>query len=284
MTELKTMLLIAARVALIMVGLTAYDLYTVYGDPFIVAGEKGEKSILVAFEGDLNIIKYDNGLHTVEAFDAKFKQYNSGFVIKSKYVHVIGVDLGNNSYRLNVYSHNGIDTFTVYPLQGERIEPKSSVGADLSRYDIPDTTTRPEIVAGELDNMYIQMNEVHNLKKIGEVLDINVTLKVPGQSYGGVENADIQLKIVREGYTIYEDSGVSNKNGKWSTSTVLEWPYYYPAYCYDVQITAEKEGVIKTESDDFLIFGENHGVYLDEDYEWLLGNKKPTDTDRKCND
>ena len=133
MTELKTMLMIAAIVALIMVGLTAYDLYTVYGEPFIVVGEKGEKSILVAFEGDLNIIKYDNGHQKFEFFDSHFKQYNSGFFIRSDGIGIIGVDLGD-SFRLNVYTSKGIDTFTAYP-QTVKVEPKSSVGADLSKWE-----------------------------------------------------------------------------------------------------------------------------------------------------
>lgn len=112
-----------------------------YGEPFMVGGVNGEKNILVAFEDKLNIIMYDNGDSLVEVYDSTLKQFKSGFMLKSNVLIIIGVDLGD-SYRLNVYSSDGIDTFTAYPVTDTKVEdPKNTVtvGADISRWDIPTT-------------------------------------------------------------------------------------------------------------------------------------------------
>ena len=259
----------------------------VYGELLTIEGSNEEYHIFLAIESDLHYLQWNTPEGYSEHFDLKIRSFNSGgFRISDSSILVFGHPV-NSGYDLVIKTTEGIQRIhtdmTVQEKISTTVEPKNSVGADISRHDVPSDLTRPELDVKGLDMMYLKMNKLYS-KQIGDTLDINLDLKVPGQSYGGIEGADIHMKVVREGFTIYETSGTTDKHGKWNIAPVIEWPIFWPIFCYDVIITAEKDGYTTDIDDDFVILDQSSskGLYLEESYDWLL-DKKPTDKDRECN-
>lgn len=147
------------------------------------------------------------------------------------------------------------------------IEPKSSIGADITRFDIPTTTSRdnvrdPRIIV-YLDNVsIIMLNEQYT-----------PNIKIEDQDFHKIP-ADINVKITRDGITI-KDISDSTKTGVLSPVINILDDYFTPGFCYTITVTATAGNYTDTVQDDFSVFST--AKYWDS-------SADPIDADSHCND
>ncbi len=135
------------------------------------------------------------------------------------------------------------------PVISTRIEPKSSIGADITKWDIPtvtrgNTTSEPiySIDADRIDSLKLGADFEKNFK-VYEV-----------RKNQPMEDVKISLTISRDEVVLKKFSGLSGVGGLVSIEIRdLDYPLFYPNFCYDVEIIAETGNQITVWKDDFLM-------------------------------
>ena len=146
------------------------------------------------------------------------------------------------------------------------IYPKSSIGADITKYDIPtitrDTPRDPKIAItfDSIDSIFINNQYTPNII-------------VTNQDHQKII-ADVNLKIVRDGDTIINLSSTASK-GMWSPIINIVDYKFSPGFCYDVTVTATLGNLTATATDDFIVV--TTAKYWDR-------TLSPIDSDSHCNE
>jgi hypothetical protein len=243
-----------------------------------ISGYDANREIFIADNGISNIIILQSDTGVSKHFDAKVKTYNSGgFSMKNHKsgIIVFGHPISDNQYKLLVLTSNNVYRFIgisgiieelneepitseeeiVEPITSEEeiesgiIEPSSSVGADITKYDVPDTLSRD----GELSFLMtfkpltfldsIYLNDKFELK--GYVYDVRDASRI---------DADLTLEISRDDYIL---NSVKQSTGTFGTVDIeiddMIYPLYYPNFCYDVKLTMEYGNYTSVWTDDFVI-------------------------------
>jgi len=153
------------------------------------------------------------------------------------------------------------------PVNSTRIEPKSSVGADITKWNIPTENTRTQ----ERESGIIAY-----LPKINQIMvndEYAPNIIVQDQDFQKTR-ADVNLKITRDGYTIKSISDTI-ENGRWNPIINVLADYYTPGFCYTVTLTATSGNYTNTVEDDFIVISTA---------KYWSSESNPIDADSKCND
>jgi len=245
----------------------------------LLEGESKNHGIFIAIQGNDNIMMWDTVDGYSEYFDSKQKIYKSGgFSLKNPEsgIAVWGHPINDVQYKLviltnegivrmvgNVITNNDIDTkqddTSTHPI---RIEPKSSVGADITKYDVP-TITRDDKKTSML--LTLKTNPITSFlhgdryDMNGKILDVR-TGKI-------LEGAEITVQISRDGYVIRELDDISSKAGTVRLQfNNMSYPEFYPSFCYQVKAEIKYGNVTSTWKDDFNISNVRAGTL---DFSWL---------------
>jgi len=248
-----------------------------------ISGYDTNREIFIADDGINNIIilQSDTGVST--HYDSKVKTYNSGgFSMKNPEsgILVFGHLINDGQYKLlvltsdKVYRFIGIsgiiEELDEEPIPSEEkkiesgiVEPKSSVGTDITKWDVPNTLSRDREQSflmtfhalTVLDRMYLNDKfELH-----GYVYNVGTTERL---------DADLTLEISRDNYIL--------KTLKQTTETFgivdieiddMIYPLYYPNFCYDVKLTMEYGNYTTVWTDDFMMV---HGGAWNPNTDWVI--------------
>lgn len=158
MTEITKMVMIGLIGALVIGVLIGFIVINAYGEALTIEGATNTHGIFISMEGTENIIMWDTLDGYSEHFDGKLKTYNSGgFSLKNPEsgIAVWGHPVTSELWRLVILTSDGVvrmpgntviinDITTVNSTT--TIESQSSIGADISRYDIPTTGRSDHII------------------------------------------------------------------------------------------------------------------------------------------
>jgi len=155
----------------------------------------------------------------------------------------------------------------------ERIEPKSSLGADITKYDIPtqgrNDGLNPRITVSFLDPNSIFINDEYTPA---------ITIK---NEYGKAVTADMEMIITRNSKIIHETSEEA-VNGYWSPVVDILYPEFIPGFCYEIEITAVSGNLTSSQTEDFL--ATTTAKYWQNAGENVIENTNPTQADKNCNE
>lgn len=228
-------------------------------EPYTIQGGFDGGSIVILFDGADNAITLNYEGITSYHYDGKLKTYNSGgFVIKNleSGIVVFGHSIGNEQYRLvlltdgNIHRLIGVSGFTQIVIPSYK-EPVSSIGADITKYDIPDTLDRDS--GKETFLMAFKSTQTLDTLRLNEEFDFNgVVWSVRNNT--GIKDVDITLEIIRDDYIL---KSVKLKSGTGGLIRVelgeLTYPLFYPKFCYDVNVTMDYGNYTQTWTGDFVM-------------------------------
>jgi len=152
------------------------------------------------------------------------------------------------------------------PIQ-KRIEPKSSIGSDLSKWDIPTQNPRSQPNSILLSLKSYANNDSINL---GETFEHTFRL-YDARNNQNIQNVDVSLEISRDDF-IYKSVNEKTSNGGMVHFKILDldYPLFYPKFCYDVKVTASYGNVTALWTDDFII---NFNGAWNPNFDWM-GEKR----------
>ncbi len=250
-------------------------------EPLTITANNGKMDLSIIIDGDSNTVKIQTEKSLFQHWDSYVKYFKSGaFKVSSKYMLLFVSPISDGQYKIAYITSDGIQRFT-----GNKVieikygEPKSSVGADITKYDIPNVG-RPELSgANKPIHPMIKTDEVSYVY-INEEYTPNISIVNYWDAYTGIKDAKVNLKITRDGITIQEINGVTGLGGLWNPSVNVSFPTYYPTFCYDVTITTQYGNNTSTAQDDFIVTNTGYWNYLDQFGNELVNIK----SDTECNE
>ncbi len=245
-----------------------------YADAEILTlqGNSTEISVFFETDGDMNMLQIvlPTG-DVVEVVDSKIKMYQSGgFVLKNLEAGIAmwAHAASEGNYKLTVLTSEGVyrlTTTTDVTKKIELVEPTSSVGTDITNYDIPIITRDQDREPG----IIVYLDSVNQIF-VNDAYAPNI--QVENQDFQKIA-AVVNLEITRDGFTIKSISD-SISNGVWSPIINVLDDYYTPGFCYTITVTAVSGNYTDTAQDDFSVV--TTAKYWDS-------TADPIDADSKCN-
>ena len=131
-----------------------------------------------------------------------------------------------------------------------RIEPKSSIGSDITKYDIP-TISRDD---GKSEfYLVFKPRTTFDSFTLGDKFELDAVV-INGVNNTRVAGADISLEITRDGYIYKKISGKTSSGGTIHMEIgEMIYPLFYPNFCYDVIVTVEYGNYTHVWDDDFTV-------------------------------
>lgn len=231
----------------------------------IIQGSIDGTFVSIIHDGITNIIKLEKDGITSEHYDGVIKTYNSGgFVIKNieSGIVLFAHPIGNEQYRLvvvtndNVYRLIGVSSeFTqedaVTSSSSLYDEPVSSVGSDITNWDIPDDLDRDD--GEDTFLMALKSSQTYNSIQLGDKFEFDGSV-YSVRNNTGIMDVDISFEISRDNLIL---RSVETKSGVGGTIHVetgdMIYPLFYPNFCYDVKITMNHGEYTTVWTDDFVM-------------------------------
>lgn len=286
----------------------------VFGETTVISATDGATSILIANEGGLNFIKFqdDNGLSV--HFDSKLKHYKSGgFSMKNfeSGIVVFGHKISMSQYKLVIITSENvsrligfIDVIRDIESQKEitkpeivesgkniagKLNPEKEIDSNVSKWDVPIPKSRTEKPSSLLTVSSDPMQTIKLSSELDKVFKI-----WNARNSDKIEGAIVKMEISRDGIILKSLEKISGIGGmvRFETSG-LTYPVFYPNFCYDVKVTATFENQSFTWTDDFKItysgvwnpntnwMGDSRYNHLGE--EFREEPRKTTRADENCN-
>lgn len=261
--KLQTTSLVAITVLLLIVS----TVNTADAEPTqIIQGSIDGTFISIMHDGITNIIILEKDGVTSEHYDGVMKTYNSGgFVIKNieSGIVLFAHSIGNEQYRLVVITNDIVyrligvseiisesDAIVAPSSSSLYDEPVSSVGADITKYDIP-IINRDD--GKDTFLMAFKSTQTLNTIKLNDVFDFSGTV-LSVRNNTGLSNVDITLEISRDNYIL---KSVNTKSGVGGSVRVeldeLTYPIFYPEFCYDITVIMKTGNYTHIWTDDFVM-------------------------------
>lgn len=240
----------------------------------LIQGSINGTSVSIMHDSITNIIKLEKDGITSEHYDGMIKTYNSGgFVIKNIESGIVafGHPIGNEQYRLvvitndNVYRLIGVSGIQELDITPSGEEPVSSVGSDITNWDIP-TIDRDD--GADTFLMAFKSSQTMDVMKLNDEFDFSGTV-LNVRNNTGLENVDVILEISRDDYIL---KTINIKSGIGGSVNIelgeLIYPLFYPTFCYDVTVIMETGNYTYTWTDDFVMEYEIGTVTWEPNMDW----------------
>lgn len=238
-------------------------------------GENKDHGIFIAIQGNSNIMMWDTIDGYSEHFDSKLKTYKSGgFSLKNPEsgIAVWAHPINDAQYKLVILTSEEVERMTgslieeiehIEPTGNQSIEPKSSVGADITKYDIP-TVSRDD---GKTDfKITVKTDRIHT-EYLDKEFVFNASI-LNTRNGEPLEGAKVTAEIVRDDFLLMKASVVTEKGGKVNIDFgYLTYPLLYPGFCYDLNVTTEYGNHTSTWTDDLEI--GYLGTYWHPNTSWI---------------
>ncbi len=236
----------------------------------IIQGSIDGLSVSIMHDGITNIIILEKDGITSEHWDGVIKTYNSGgFVIKNieSGIVLFAHSIGNEQYRLVVITNDGIhrligvseiiselDAIVAPSSSSLYDEPVSSVGSDITKWNIPTDTGRP---ADQVDSMILTLTG----QMIPEMFRLGDDFEWSGYVYNArqgnsatMTDVKVVLEISRDDFIIrsYTQETITGGQVRFLIDEI-DYPEFYPEYCYEMKFIATYNGTESVVKDDFVM-------------------------------
>lgn len=253
---------------------------TADAEPYTIQGGFDGNSIVILIDGIDNAITLNYDGNTSYHYDGKLKTYSSGgFVIKNldTGIVVFGHPVGNEQYRLVLLTDDGIFrligvTMSIVDVVTPSYEePVSSVGADITKYDVPNTLDRDS--GKDTFLMAFKPMQVLDMIRLGDKLDYSGTVW-NARNNTDIENADVTLEISRDDYIL---KSVQTKSGTGGYVRVeiddMIYPMFYPKMCYDITVTVNYGNYTIVHTEDFVMEYVMGTRVWEPNMDWLIEDR-----------
>lgn len=249
-------------------------------------GSGVDSKIFLSISGSVNMVALDTEEGRSKIVDSKVKFYNSGGFSLKNYesgILVYGHPISDMQYKIVILTSDGVHRLLANVIDlnyyniSETIEPKSSLGADITRHDIPILERyEPSTEIGLLTTF-----NVVEMIFVNEEYSPNITVKNSNNVIQKLSGANMTIQISRDGNVMREFSGETNVSGKWSPVLKVLYPEFRPSFCYDVIITTQYEDLVLEQHDDFIV--STVAKYWESEDEYSLSQTK-IESDYHCNE
>lgn len=291
--KIKTTSLVAIAVLLLIVS----TVNTADAEPTqMILGSVDGISVSIMHDDISNTIILEKDGLTSEHWDGVIKTYNSGgFVIKNieSGIVLFAHPIGNEQYRLVVITNDSVyrligvseiiseSDAIVTPSSSYNDEPISSVGTDITKYDIPTDTVRGGPTGTDKQLQLMVKTDYVSSFFINEEYNPNISVVNYWKPSEGIKDVITHLEISRADSILVDREATTSSVGKWNPSVDITYPKYYPTFCYDVKITAQYGNATATFYDDFLVL--TTAKYYSSTDEYGIG-ESAISSDSDCND
>lgn len=156
-----------------------------------------------------------------------------------------------------------VKTPVIEPKITERIEPKSSVGKDITKYDIP-TISRDD---GKTDFIILVKTDRLNTMYLDREFEFNASIQ-NGRTLEPLVDAKVSVEIVRDDFLLKSSASTTENGGQINIDFgYLTYPMFYPGFCYDVNVNVEYGNYTHVWTDDFEV--SYLGSYWNPDTSWI---------------
>lgn len=251
-----------------------------------ISGFDANREIFIADDGINNIIILQSDTGISKHYDSKVRHYNSGgFSMKSPEsgILVFGHPINDDQYKLlvltsdKVYRFIGIsgiiEELNEEPIPSEEgeiesgiIEPTSSIGADITKYDIPiisrDDGQNTEILAFVTTEPFREAFLNEDFEFTGYLKDVKTAKKI--------SDAEVTIEISRDEYVIRTQYYSTTSSGYVDAEfRALEYPEFYPRLCYNITMTMISGNNTYVWKEDFVMDYPTNARVWEPDMEWL---------------
>lgn len=283
-----TLTFIAVLILGIGIGFTLWNIDFAYGETLTIEGYDENREIFIANDGTNNIIILQSDTGISKHYDSKVKNYSSGgFSMKNAEsgIVVFGHPTTNGKYKLIVLTSDQVYRFTGIPGMLAEIEeiptetnstktnstgiiyPKSSIGDDIAKYDIPTYNPRDteqsflmKLKTEELFRAYLNEEYIFN----GRLSNV--------RTHEGLAGANVTVEIIRDDYVHKKQTVQAGKNGVISVEmNYLVYPLFYHGWCYDVKVTAQYGNNTQVWTDDLMVISKQG--YWNPNTSWMGSNQ-----------
>lgn len=246
-----------------------------------ISGSNAEISLIVEIEEEMNIVLVNSVQGSFRIVESDIKEYQSGaFRLSNPEMLLFAHPIGDTQYNIVILTSEGVQRLigTVYGEIEEKREnkvetstitttiyPKSSIGADITKYDVPTISRNYE----REPRIIVYLDDVSTIMLNSEYAP---NIKIENQDYQKIA-ADVNLKITRDGYTI-KDISDSTKTGMLSPVINILDNRFTPGFCYTITVTATSGNYTSIAQDDFSVIST--AKYWDS-------TANPITADGKCN-
>lgn len=255
-----------------------------------ISGSDTESEIFIANNGINNIIILQSDTGVSEHFDSEVKTYRSGgFSMKNPEsgILIFGHLNKDAQYKLLVLTSDEVYRFIGIPGElpelveksideqpsvvpesnNTRIEPQSSVGADVTKYDIPTTGrdggTQSFLMSFKPSTIHDSMNLNDEYELRGYVYNVRTAERIT--------DADLTLEISRDGYVLDTLKQPIERFGIVDIEIDdMIYPIYYPEFCYDVKLTIEFGNNTEVWEDDFVMKYPSFPRIWEPNMDWVI--------------
>ena len=252
-------------------------------ETLMIVGSNSEMDLFVAIDGTFDIIRVETDSSYYEITDTEIKNYKSGaFRMSGDTGLLFAHPVGNMKYDIVFLTADGVQRLTAFQvilkdaqyiqkngaIPSQTIEPKSSIGADITRHDIPTDTSRDHVREPKI------IVTIDNITHIFINNEYAPNITVINQDFQRI-SADVNIKIERDDQILKEISSTLPTHGSWSPVINIQDYRYNPGFCYNVIVTATLGNLTSTVTDDFIVV--TIAKYWDN-------NDSTIDSDSHCND
>lgn len=270
--KIKAKLQTTSLVAIAAILLIVSTVNTADAEPTqMIQGSIDGTSISIMHDGITNIIILEKDGITSEHWDGVIKTYKSGgFVIKNieSGIVLFAHPIGNEQYRLvvitsdNVYRLIGVSEIIseldaiVAPSSSSLYndEPVSSVGTDITKWDIPTDTGRD---ANQVDPMILTITGqvIPDMFRLGDDFEWSGKVYNARQGTSAVmTDVQVTLEMSRDDFVIRSYTQETSSGGQVRfLIDEIDYPEFYPEFCYEMKFIATYNGTESVVKDDFVM-------------------------------
>lgn len=242
-------------------------IYGIIDGVFVFIADDGINNIIILEKDGIQSKHYDSIVTEYSSGGFKMKNLETGILV---FAHPIE----NGLYRLVVitaderYRLIGVfQEISELDPTTEIIEPISSVGEDIAKYDVSNSTSRDD----EKDTFLMTFNTYTYL----DSMNLNDKFELNGYVYDVRTaerlDADLTLEISRDDYIL---SSVKQPTGIFGTVTIeiddIIYPLYYPEKCYEVKLTMEYGNYTAVWTDDFVMRYPSDTRVWEPNFNWMI--------------
>jgi len=253
----------------------------------IIQGSVDGLSVSIMHDGIFNIVILEKDGIKSEHWDGVIKTYKSGgFVIKNieSGIVLFAHSIGNEQYRLVVITNDMVyrligvseivsESNAVITSSSSSLydEPVSSVGTDITKYDVP--------VIDRDDGKDTFLMAFTPAQAILDMIRLNDEFDYSGTVWNARDNADIEdanitLEISRDDYIL---KSVSTKSGLGGVIRVeiddMIYPIFYPKFCYDVKVIIEYGNYTIIHTEDFVMEDVIDARIWEPNMDWVVESR-----------
>lgn len=235
-----------------------------HAEMFTIFGSNDSIDVMVSIEDDLNIIRADSDDTHYEYVDSEIKHYKSGgFRMANDYSLLFAHPENDGTYKVVFLTSEGVQRLEMSVIQleesipveetvpevTERIEPKSSVGADITQHTFENKTRG----SGVSEHIYTIKGDYLTSMTLGDEYDRS--FRVYDAKYNeNLEGIPVTFEIIRDDFVHISIEEETTTGGIVRINTDnMDYPLFYPNFCYDVIVTATIGDDTAVWDDDFLM-------------------------------